>query len=71
MERQSMTNSEKNRASTHRDDIKLRAKTERRAKGEDRRQANSPVVIERRAASDRREFERRSRRDGHSDPWPA
>jgi len=77
MERQSMTNTEKDRASTRRDDIELRTKTERRAKNKDRRQADTPVVIERRAAndrraaSDRREFERRSARDRRNDPWPA
>jgi len=77
MESQSMANSEKDRASTRRDDIELRAKSERRAKSDDRRQANTPVVIERRnaddrrAASDRREFERRSGRDRRNDPWPA
>ena len=77
MESQSLVNPEKGRASTRRDDIELRAKSERRAKSDDRRQANTPVVIERRnandrrAASDRREFERRSGRDRRNDPWPA
>lgn len=77
MNPQSMTNPEKDRASTRRDDVELRSKTERRTKSDDRRQANVPVVIERRnaddrrAASDRREFERRSGRDRRNDPWPA
>ena len=77
MDLQNMTNTDKDRASTRRDDIELRSKTERRTKGEERRQANAPVVIERRnsadrrAASDRREFERRSGGDRRNDPWPA
>jgi len=77
MNPQSMAKPKKDRASTRRDDVELRTKPERRATSEDRRQADIPVVIERRsadarrAASDRREFERRSGRDRRNDPWPA
>ena len=49
----------------------------RRIHGEERRQTNTPVVIERRkntdrrASSDRREFERRLGGDRGKTPWPA
>lgn len=56
---------------------KRRMPAERRIQGEDRRHTNVPVVIERRkntdrrASSDRREFERRLAGDRGKTPWPA
>lgn len=64
------------RASTRRDGDDRRA-GDRRIIGQDRRQTDVPVVIERRgnidrrASSDRREFERRSGRDRRKEIWPA
>jgi len=52
-------------------------KDERRIQGEERRQSNVPVVIERRkntgrrASSDRREFERQMAEDRGKTSWPA
>jgi len=54
-----------------------RAPVERRIQGEERRQSNVPVVIERRkntdrrASSDRREFERQLAEDRGKTSWPA
>jgi|GEM_PF-1483197 len=77
MGQQNTTDTEKSRISTRRKGTEWRSDEDRRANGEDRRQTNYPVVIERRAdndrraASDRRELERRSGRDRRNDPWPA
>lgn len=57
-------------ANTNRDSTR-RKSSDRRADANERRTQNVPVVMERRAASDRREFERRTGRDRRDDPWPA